>query len=266
MSSTHMGKWRNPPLAYVVAEVAISPHYQIAEFVPAMQAALRAKFPRTIEGMEVGIQTSVPGVPTPQPEPIWRLLAADSSRGMHISRRALSFHATSYVDFPEFLQWLTLVFHAIGASGLNPFVERIGLRYIDYILPVEGRQPLDYVTPSLHGISPPGADPVETAIWFGVFGIGDCKVNLRVAAPTPPGEVLPPNLSALPLIKAATMQDAEERAQKKEPFGLIDTDCFRIISAPFEPLELQAAFDRMHDHVSETFKSVMSDLAKEEWV
>ena len=37
MNTTALGTWRNPPLAYVVAEARISPYYSLAEKVSGLQ-------------------------------------------------------------------------------------------------------------------------------------------------------------------------------------------------------------------------------------
>ena len=37
MNTTTLGTWRKPPLAYVVAELVISPYYSLAAKVPGLQ-------------------------------------------------------------------------------------------------------------------------------------------------------------------------------------------------------------------------------------
>ena len=55
MTNTALGTWRRPPLAYVVAELVISPYYSMAAKVPGLQDRLRSAFPRTIEANELVI-------------------------------------------------------------------------------------------------------------------------------------------------------------------------------------------------------------------
>lgn len=265
MSDTILGTWRNPPLAYVVAEVGISPHYSIAQFIPAIQQSLRDLFPRTDEGMEVALAMGASNQTT-VPERVWRLTTPDKGRGVHIGARVIALHVTSYQEFAEFAKWLTRVLQAVQDSGLNPFVERTGLRYIDYIIPSDGHQVTDYLVTGLRGATPPGAGPLQTAIWAATYPFDTFTVNARMVAPSLPGTILPPNFGPLPLAKPGPMLAAEERSKKSQPFGIIDTDCGQTLNEAFDAQALSAKFMDMHKCVSKTFKALISDLAEKEWV
>ena len=45
MTDGSLGTWRHPPLAYVVAELAISPHYTLKAALPALQAQAQVPGP-----------------------------------------------------------------------------------------------------------------------------------------------------------------------------------------------------------------------------
>lgn len=268
MSDTILGTWRNPPLAYVVAEVGISPHYSIAQAVPLIQQSLRDSFPRTDESMGIALTLAIGTAPNQAqaPDRIWRLTTPDNKRGVHLGTRAVALHVTRYQDFPEFAEQLTHVLEAVQSSGLNPFVERVGLRYIDYILPSDGHESVDYLGQALRGVTPPGAGPAQTAMWAATYPFDTFTVNARVAAPSLPGMTMPLNFSALPLAKPGTMLAAEQRAQKGQSFGIIDTDCSQAINEDFNAQALATKFAQMHKCVSVTFKALISDLAVKEWV
>lgn len=266
MTEKILGKWTNPPLAYVAAEIGISPHYSAAQYVPAIQQSLREIYPRTIEAAELTVDLG--GVnAAPMPQPVWHLLMADSSRGVFVGTRAIAMHATHYPDFPTFAGWMARMLEAIEASGLNPFVERIGLRYIDYILPSADHQPADYLASALRGVTPKGAGQAQSSMWIASFPFDNCTVSARIAASAPKlgNSVLPPNFSALPLAKPKPMIEAEERFKQGLPFGFIDTDCAQLVGLPFNAQTLASKFATMHDYVSVTFKAFMSELAVKEW-
>jgi len=265
MSDTLLGTWRNPPLAYVVAEVGFSAHYSIAQFVPAIQESLRELFPRTDEGVEMALAISTPNQ-APVPDRIWRLTTADNGRGVHVGTRAVALHVTRYQDFSEFAKWLSSLLKAVQESGLNPFVERTGLRYIDYILPSDGHHLMEYLIPALRGITPPGARPAQTTMWAVTYPFDAFTVNARVVAPSLPGMILPPNFRPLPLAKPSTLLAAEQLSQNGKSFGIIDTDCIHTANEVFDAQALATKFVQMHKCVSVTFKSLISDLAVKEWV
>ncbi len=137
-----LGTWRKPPLAYVVAELRISPYYSLKEMIPQLQSALREYFPRTVEGSELVIDPSSP----PAPQPVWQLISAWRCFSWRSSStRSFSLHATAYVNFPDFLERWSRVLAAIRETGFNPFVERAGLRYVDMIIPGDDQQPKGYL-------------------------------------------------------------------------------------------------------------------------
>jgi uncharacterized protein (TIGR04255 family) len=260
MTTTVLGTWRRPPLVYVVAELVISPYYSMASKVPGLQDSLRSSFPRTLEANELivdGVKSSA--------QPLWQLVSPDQKHGVHLSTRAISLHATSYAQSGDFLSRWAEVLDSIHNANLGAFVERAGLRYIDLIVPSEGRSPADYLAEGLKGIEPEGARSTGS-MWAAAFQFDGSLVNLRVAAPTPQGLLLPPDFNALPLNKPAVMREAEERLKKEQAIGFVDTDCLKEIGQVFNAGELLGVYAGMQKLVSQTFKVAISDIAREEWV
>jgi len=260
MTAVTLGSWHNPPLAYVVAELVISPHYSIANAIPSIQDRLRNAYPRTIEGQEIVIDGNKPSA-----QPVWRLLSADQSCGVQLGTRAISIHSTSYAHSREFLGRWADVLDTIGAVKLGAFVERAGLRYIDLIIPSGDHRPEDYLQPGLQGVTPEGAQTTGS-MWATGFEFGDCVVNLRTAAPTPHGMLLPPEFNAIPLTKPRVMLEAESRVKDSSLIGFIDTDCAKEIQKVFDAATLASIYTEMQKLVSKTFKTVLSPTAEAEWV
>jgi len=260
-----MGSWRNPPLAYVVAEIRLSPFYQLERHVPEFQAEVRAQFPRTREGHVLRLEMSS-DAPTPVTEKVWRFFSENQRMGIDLSTRTLSLHVTEYRSFDTFCESLRLVIMAAGKTIPDLFVEQLGLRYIDYILPKEGEKTFDYVVKSVHGFVPPGASAPTEVYWIASFPFVKGAVNLKVLPVLAAGSSQPPNFGPLDLAPAEPQLKAIERAQKKEPIGCIDTDRIVPVGKRFDAEELVALFSTMHTDVSETFKSAISDKAKDEWI
>ena len=133
MNTATLGTWRNPPLAYVVAELVISPYYSMSGAVPALQDKLRSAYPRTVEAQELVVDGAKPSA-----QPLWRMLSANQMHGVQLGTRAISLHATSYLHSNDFLSRWADILDAIGNANLGAFVERAGLRYVDLIVPSEG--------------------------------------------------------------------------------------------------------------------------------
>lgn len=260
MTTTALGTWRRPPLVYVVAELVISPYYSMAAKIPGLQDRLRPSFPRTIEAKELIVDGAKPSA-----QPLWQLMSVDQKHGVQLGTRSISLHATSYVQSSDFLGRWAEVLDAIQVAELSAFVERAGLRYIDLVVPAEGRSPADYLAPGLKGIEPEGARPTGS-MWASAFQFDGCLVNLRAAAPAPQGLLLPPDFNALPLNKPAVMLDAEKRLKSEETIGFVDTDCLKDIGKVFDAGELLGAYAEMQKLTSKTFKAALSDIAKGEWM
>ena len=260
MTTTTLGTWRNPPLAYVVAELVISPYYSMASAVPALQDKLRQAYPRTVEAQELVVDGAKPSA-----QPLWRMLSASQMHGLQLGTRALSLHATSYLDSGDFLGRWAEVLDVIGQAQLGAFVERAGLRYVDLVVPSEGRSPAAYLEQHLQGVTPDGA-LATGSMWAAGFQFDGCVVNLRAAAPAPKGLLLPPDFNALPLNKPRIMLAGEERLKDNQPVGFIDTDCVKDIQRVFDASELAAIYSEMQKLTSRTFKAAMSPLAKAEWL
>ena len=260
MNTGMLGSWRKPPLAYVVAELVISPYYSMSNAVPGLQDSLRRTYPRTLEAQELAIDGNKPVA-----QPLWRLLSADQMRGVQFGTRTISLHATSYLHFDGFLSQWTEVLDAVIAAKLNAFVERAGLRYIDLIVPSDGHTPSDYLEERLKGVTPDGA--VSTgSMWAAGLQFDGSIVNLRAAAPTPKGLLLPPDFNALPLHQPKVMLEAEERIREDLPIGFIDTDCIREIGRVFDAAELIGDYTEMQELASRTFQTVLSSTARGEWI
>lgn len=260
MTTKALGTWRRPPLAYVVAELVISPYYSMAAKIPGLQDRLRDSFPRTLEAKELVVNGAKPSA-----QPLWQLISADQKHGVQVGTRSISLHATSYAQSNDFLCRWTKVLDSIHASDLGAFVERAGLRYVDLIVPSGRRSPADYLTKGLKGIEPKDARSTGSML-AAAFQFDESTVNLRASAPAPQGVLLPPDFNALPLSKPPIMIEAEGRLMAKQTIGFVDTDCLRSVGQVFDGEELPRMYAEMQKLTSRTFKAALSSIARKEWV
>jgi uncharacterized protein (TIGR04255 family) len=260
MTATALGTWRRPPLAYVVAELVISPYYSMAAKVPGLQDRLRSAFPKTVEAKELIVDGAKPSA-----QPLWHLLSADQKFGVQLGTRSISLHATSYMHSSDLLTRWADVLDAIHEAALGAFAERAGLRYIDLVVPTGDRSPADYLAQQLQGVTPEGARPTGS-MWAAAFQFDGAVVNLRAGAPAPKGMLLPPEFNALPLHKPQIMLEAERRLEEEKSIGFLDTDCLRDVNKVFDAAELVGIYTDMQKLTSKTFKAALSAAAKEEWM
>ena len=263
MTADTLGTWKNPPLAYVVAEIQISPHYSIENSIPIIQDLLRSEYPRTIEGTEV----------LPQPfflqtgqQKVWQLIGADQSRGVYISTRAISLHATAYQNSRDFRDRWTKVLEKIAESNLAPFIERAGLRYIDLIVPAPNYSTQDYLAAKLQGLQTPPENTVKHRLFS--LGIEDNGVTIQIntASPAPKGGVWPSTLQILQLRKPLVLERAEKAQRDGQSIGFIDVDCSVQVKELLDIIKLKKLYELLHVKMSATFGVLISELAKKEWM
>ena len=260
MNATVLGTWRRPPLAYVVAELVISPYYSMAAKVPGLQDRLRGTFPKTIEAQELVVDGAKPSA-----QPLWHLVSADQKHGIQLGTRSISLHATSYSNSSDLLAKWADVLDAIHEANLGAFVERAGLRYVDLIVPSGDRSPAEYLAQQLQGVTPAGARAAGS-MWAAAFQFDGAIVNLRAGAPTPAGMLLPPNFNAMPLNKPQVMVEAEKRLKEEKAIGFVDTDCLRDVAQVFDAAKLVGIYTDMQMLTSRTFRAALSDVANKEWM
>ena len=261
MEPEKLGTWRKPPLAYVVAELVISPHYSVGAAIAALQDRVRSTYPRTVEALELNLENPASAAPSQ----VWRLLSGDQTRGIQIGARAISFHATSYSNSEDFQTRFREVLEAVESTKLGAFVERAGLRYVDFIIPAQGLTASDYLIPGLQGLELQDGAQIESRMWAASYLVGQVRVQARTAAPAPAGMLFPPNFNALPLKKAGIMVEAEKTAAEGTQTGFIDTDCITDVNKVFDVDGLASIYQELHGMSSSTFKALISDRAEKEW-
>jgi uncharacterized protein (TIGR04255 family) len=268
MDGKRLGQWKNAPLAYVVADIAISPYMTIAKHVPAFQERLRPNFPRTLESVTLradSSQAQASVAPALLPEQVWHFIASPPQIGIALSTRSISLHVTTYSDYEEFESNLAMILAAFSDTVPNAFVERIGLRFIDLIVPSRGKKIRDYLDPSLHGFVPQGAVS-ETQTIVGTshrFKEGAMNISLHVKLPS--GSNFPANIALLPLAPAEIVNRSISNSMIQSELGCIDIDRYVEPRTRFDANAILQSLRLMHRDQSNAFKAMISKLATKEW-
>ena len=74
-------------------------------------------------------------------------------RGVVVTSTSLCYHVTQYVTSKEFFDELEWLLKAIDPIYVADAITRVGLRYVDAILPTDDRNIFDYINPSMTGFS-----------------------------------------------------------------------------------------------------------------
>lgn len=151
-------KMSNAPVYYALAQVYFNPVAAMQKYVDEIQDRLRRQGYTLFDTNQVTqLQfTALPGADMGQPkvETVnnWNFSKADKKTGFILNNNTLTLHTTFYEnreDFiPELLNGLEVVNSVVGLEHIS----RIGLRYLNAVIPKEGESLNNYLHAGLHGI------------------------------------------------------------------------------------------------------------------
>jgi uncharacterized protein (TIGR04255 family) len=148
------GRLANAPVVYVLCQIRFSPIEKMADYVPAIQEALRPEYPNFEREQLGGISLASAQPMFVQNETRWRFESRDNRTGFMLFTNQLIAHTTNYVDSDDFRSRIIHSFKIIHQIAKLSFIQRIGLRYVDLITPISGDPLEKYVQPSLLGFRP----------------------------------------------------------------------------------------------------------------
>jgi uncharacterized protein (TIGR04255 family) len=183
-------KMKNAPVYFTIAQVRHNPILRLDAYAPDIQDRMRrAGFPDFKRGIaiafalmpEVGDESQPMG---PEAQRVERLMFfnTESTKGFIVEQNALSFHTTQYDTFEtfteEFMKGLGIVHECVTLAH----TERIGLRYLDAIVPPNGQEGLpDFLAPGILGLSSRLPEDVRVSHSFAETHIqtAECAVLAR---------------------------------------------------------------------------------------
>lgn len=155
-------KMKHAPVYFTIAQVRHNP-IQLGRYAPDIQESLRkAGYPDFRQGKAVTINLAPPstdGSPDVQEPPYshvqrFTFLDRDGTRGFIVDQHALSFLTTEYDTFETFAAEFDKGLEIVHQHIMPDYSERVGLRYLDAIVPREGETELTkYLVPGVLGLA-----------------------------------------------------------------------------------------------------------------
>ena len=266
-----MSKLKNAPLYFTLGQVQHNPVLDLGSFLPSIQESMRKSgYPDFKQGQQIAVQLPQLGTqpvghnPQPVLQKIDRFvfLNVESTRSFVMMPNALSFQTTDYDTFEAFFKELKHGLHILNESvgGLS-FVERLGLRYVDAVVPGVEESMKQYVVPQVMGL-PALLDNSVFAYSFSESVLIAADVG-RVVSRTiiqsgPLG--LPPDLQQLDGLKLL------ERFQNfSGEHAVIDTDASLSERRAFEMSDVDRCMNGLHGLVDKTFGATVTPFARKVW-
>lgn len=259
-----LGKWPNAPLALVLAQVRFDPeidtdYKKIAE---RLKGALGSSFP----AMKAVHQVALLFGPQQQQESFGggevgrELRSDDDRRALRIQDGVMTYTTSLYQDSQHFLaEWRGMLDCLCEAGGVK--VLRFGLRYIDFIIPRDGKAPEDYFKDGFGKQPHIFEDVAQTAFAShdyrrGSNGMMRVQFGRDIAPPS-----LPPDIGE----GSITLSPALLRKYKEGASAVLDVDRWSVDSRRLKADQIAEEFQLLRNDICEAFKRIITPEAEAEW-
>jgi uncharacterized protein (TIGR04255 family) len=249
------------PVFYTLAQVQFNPIAKMSDYVAALQENLRRSgFPDFRQETQFGLtirrlDESQPDIQS-QPQARWSFTNVERTEGYLLFANALVFHTTAYNTFENFLQKTLSGLELVHQIVTLAYVERIGLRYLDAIVPKEGEELLQYLNPSLLGLSITLNEDLRHSFTETVTEFQNSTLVAR--ALTTKGVLgLSPDLFPLQL------QLKQSFTEINGLHTVLDTDCFFVNRSSFDIANIKTQLKNTHDNITKAFEMSVTEYAKE---
>lgn len=250
------------PVFYTLAQVQFNPIAQMSDYVAHLQERLRRSgFPdfRAENQVELTIRLEEPQPDVqPQQHIRWSFMNSQRTEGYLLLSNALIFHTTAHHTFSDFLRKTITGLNLVHEIVDLDYVERIGLRYLDAIAPMDNDTLQQYLNPFLMGFSENLEGSLSHSFTETVTVVEGGNLVAR-AVITDGALALSPDLITLQLEIHSRFKAIKGRN------AVLDTDYFVIKRNSFNIQEIEEQLSKSHDIITDAFKGSVTDYARKKW-
>jgi len=259
----------NAPVYYALAQARFSPIPAMSKYVNDIQDKLRRDGYPLFDVQQVN-QLVVPATEEGAPAEAqlsqavsWLITRSDRTAGFILGSGSISYHTTHYQTHNEFIPELLRGLNAVHETVVLDHVSRLGLRYLDAVLPGPSETVEQYLQSGLHGVE--FAAERQYALAESAFttdtaplvpkGTLIARVYRMTSHLGFPPDMLPSGLTVL------------EKFTTKTPLShaVIDTDHFAEGRMPVDPSQLQQQLISLHSAIKLVFGAIVTDHARNVW-
>lgn len=254
---------KSPPVYLTLAQARFNPILKLVEFLPSIQESFRqAGYPDFNRQHLISIQLTAKDGQPPTPIPIQqeRFLFGnvENTHTFILDSQSLTLQSTNYGQFETFsacfLEGLSIVNDAVKLA----FTERVGLRYLDRVMPQTGETIEQYLVEQVHGLnSRLGGRPLY-AYTEALNEIGNIKLLSRVAIQEGP-------LAFPPDIQPGNMRITERFTSHVGISAILDNDGFVEGREAFAITAVAEHLDAIHKVIGIAFKTTATPYAFAAW-
>lgn len=262
-----MPRLKHPPVVHVLAQVVHTPVLAFGEHIAEIQSRfLAAGYPffSRQEMVQIYVDLASGGAPRMVPAPRWDFVDKERTRSVSLTENSLVVSTRRYARFETFSHLVNEALGFVNEFARGSVVERIGLRYVDYVRPKTGEQLLQYLKPGLLGFDldeipvKQGRSRSFRTEALAETDLGQLAVRCYRL---PPGQMLPPDL-----VGGAPLGElAYEPVGDTQPGVVLDFDHFSQQSRDFSPFEILNTLQDLQGTLGIAFRRAITDYAWEAW-
>ena len=259
-----LGQLPNAPLIYVLAQIVFTRVPKMGSYWEDFHQAIFDRYPQALTERIRQIQLQDEDEASTSDSIRWNMLDREKREGIILAPESLIFHATSYTTSDDFFDRLEFVLTKLaGILPRNIEVNRLGLRYVDLLLPSEDLPVDEQVSGKLGSISLDDVgcafQKLEEVTRYTTPEKGDLVIRHRqsLGSDILPGDLFPTNLKNAPLL--------EKEKPENATVGLIDFDHYVHLESEFKPGVIIDKFKTMHTISSKAFKITTTPKARQLW-
>lgn len=258
-------KLSNAPLYYVIVQVRFNPVHTLNNYFPEIQEAMRRSgFPDAEQRLLSTVQmpTELPSDgKTPQvtvsQTPDFMFNNQDRTTGFQLSVNALSLQTTSYDRFASFSNIFLVGLETVQKHLDLAYVDRIGVRYLNAVIPDAGELLEEYLEGGVLGIAPKIEGTVYHAFSETFYRVEE--INIRARTISRQGRVaFPPDLQH-------PLRMADKFASADGVHAVIDTDGYIDERRRFDMPAIKQRLDQVHVEITRAFHATATPGALQRW-
>lgn len=258
---------KNAPVYYVLAQVKFNLVLQIEKFVNEIQDRFRHQkysICRTQNIAQLQLQQGSTEPPRVQQTVSWLMSDAKEESGFILNNNSLTFHTTHYETHEKFILELLKGFNIVNEVLELDHMSRLGLRYLNAVLPKKDETLTQYLVPGVVGISLISAEQkyslsesvyqTETAPLL-TQGALIARVHQLISPLGYPPDIAPHGLKIEPRF------DIKENKHH----SIIDIDHFVEGVMPLDGTGMKEQLLSLHGMIKKAFDAIVTSHALQAW-
>jgi uncharacterized protein (TIGR04255 family) len=255
---------KTPPVFYTVVQVKFNAVLKFSEFLPAIQESFRkAGYPDFKRQTAVTLQVELrsdgsPPSAVPLSRDRYLFGSVNREHAFLLDADALTLQSTNYGRFESFSEAFLKGLGIVHTAVQLDFTERVGLRYLDRVMPRDSETLEHYLQPQVLGLGAPLGGKAIHSYFETLSEVQDVKLLSRVVIQSGP-LALPPDMVGVDMVVAPRFLSFQGRS------ALLDNDGFVESREPFNLDTVGERLRAIHKVSGAAFHAAATGYAFKVW-